>query len=67
LSPSGDPVDRGAAIVRTAEYLRIVDDDMLIIEHEFHVQIRIPVEPDAVRRLLATAIPRASGRNARRV
>lgn len=38
---------------------------MFIIEHEFHVQVGIPVETQAIGRLLAAAIPRlhAGARN----
>jgi hypothetical protein len=35
LRAPGDPVDRRAAEGLPAEHLRVVDDDVLAIEHEF--------------------------------
>lgn len=56
LGTSGDPIDGGAAIVRAAINLRIVDDGLLIVEHEFHIQIGIAVETDAIGGLFAATV-----------
>jgi hypothetical protein len=63
LGSSGDPIDCSAAPrVRAAVIFRIVDDDMLVIEHEFHIEIWVPIEARAIRGLLAAAITRFDGR-----
>src|ERR1700691_4918013 len=54
-----DPVDcRAAPSVRAAIELRIVDNDMFVIEHELHVQVGIPVDSGTIGCLLGAAIGR---------
>src|SRR5271167_2307692 len=56
LRPRRDPIDRGAAIIRPAKELRIVDHDVLAIEHELHVVVGITIKTETIGRLLAAAV-----------